>query len=76
MRAREGNNITYDKGVKIVRCPIEQEYCYPSCYWRKGDRCYFKSKRGRQLSELKVSTKHIDSQPLLNYDAHGDINSG
>ncbi len=41
------------KGIKVARCPIRQEYCYPSCYWRKGDRCYFRSKLGRQIPELK-----------------------
>ena len=41
------------KGVRVAKCPIGQEYCYPSCYWRKGNRCCFKSKRGRQIPELK-----------------------
>ena len=41
------------KGVKVANCPIKQEYCYPSCYFRKGSRCCFKSKRGRQIPGLK-----------------------
>ena len=45
--------MAYGKSVRVAKCPIGQEYCYPSCYWRKGDRCYFKSKRGRQIPELK-----------------------
>ncbi len=45
--------MAYSKGVRVARCPISQEYCYPSCYFRKGNRCYFRSKRGRQIPELK-----------------------
>ncbi len=45
--------MTYAKGVRVAKCPIEQEYCYLSCYWRKGNRCCFRSKRGRQIPELK-----------------------
>jgi len=45
--------MTQDKGVRVENCPIGQEYCYPSCYWRKGDRCCFRSKRGRLIPELK-----------------------
>jgi len=45
--------VANDKGVRVAKCPIGQEYCYPSCYWRKGNRCYLKSKQGRQIPELK-----------------------
>lgn len=45
------------QGVKVAKCPIGLEYCYPSCHWRKGDRCCFKSKRGRQIPELKKKQK-------------------
>jgi len=41
------------KGVRVAKCPIERQYCYTSCYWRKGNRCYYRSKRGRQIPELK-----------------------
>ncbi|MBA7653051.1 hypothetical protein ES703_60892 [subsurface metagenome] len=41
------------KGVRVAGCPIGQEWCYPSCYWRKGKRCYFKDKWGRWIPELK-----------------------
>jgi hypothetical protein len=44
------------KGVRVSWCPIGQEYCYPSCYFRRGDRCGFKSSRGRQIKELKKRT--------------------
>ena len=42
-----------NKGMRVARCPIGQEYCYPSCYYRRGNRCCFRSKRGRQISALK-----------------------
>jgi len=42
-----------NKGVKVAACPIKQQYCYPSCYYRRGDRCQFLSKLGRQIPELK-----------------------
>ena len=42
-----------NKNVRVEKCPIGQEYCYLSCYFRKGDRCCFRSKRGRQIPELK-----------------------
>jgi hypothetical protein len=42
-----------NKGVRVAKCPIGQEDCYPSCYWRKGNRCCFRGKRGRQIPELK-----------------------
>jgi len=45
--------MTEDKGVRVAKCPIGREYCYPSCYWRKGNRCCYRSKRGRQIPELK-----------------------
>ena len=41
------------KGVRVAKCPIKQEYCDLSCYWRKGNRCCYRSKRGRQIPELK-----------------------
>lgn len=41
------------RGVRVAKCPIELEVCYPSCHWRKGNRCYAMSKRGRQILELK-----------------------
>jgi len=53
MPEKEVNHMAYGKGVRVAKCPIRQEYCYPSCYWRKGNRCRFKSKRGRQIPELK-----------------------
>ena len=45
--------MAYGKGVRVAKCAIGQEYCYPSCYFRKGNRCCFRSKRGRQIPELK-----------------------
>jgi len=48
-----GDYMAYPKGVRVAKCPIGLEYCYPSCYWRKGNRCYYRSKRGRQIPELK-----------------------
>ena len=42
-----------NKTVRVDKCPIGHEYCYPSCYWRKDNRCYFKSKRSRKIPELK-----------------------
>jgi hypothetical protein len=45
--------MTEDKGVKVSKCPIGQGYCYPNCYWRKGDRCCFRSKRGRRIPEIQ-----------------------
>jgi len=42
-----------NKGVRVAKCPIGQEYCYPSCFFRRGNRCCFGSKRGRQIPELK-----------------------
>lgn len=48
-----GGYMAKGKTVRVAKCPIGQEYCEPSCYWRKGDRCCFRSKRGRQIPELK-----------------------
>ena len=45
--------MAYGKGVRVAKCPIKQDSCYPSCFWRKGDKCTFRSKRGRQILELK-----------------------
>lgn len=42
------------KGIRVAKCQIGQEYCYPSCYFRQGNRCCFKSKHGRQIPELKM----------------------
>ena len=42
-----------NKDVRVEKCPIDQEYCHLSCYFRKGDRCCFRSKRGRLIPELK-----------------------
>jgi hypothetical protein len=41
------------RGVRVADCPIGQKYCYPSCYWLKGDRGCFRSQRGRQIPGLK-----------------------
>ena len=35
-------------GVILAKCPLGQ-YCYPSCYHRMGNWCYFGNKRGRQI---------------------------
>ena len=48
--------MTGNSGVRVAKCPIKQEYCYPSCYFRKGDRCCFRSKRGRQILGLGKET--------------------
>jgi len=42
-----------NKGVRVARCPIKQEYCHPSCHFRKDDRCFWRSKPGREIPELK-----------------------
>jgi len=42
-----------ENGIRVANCPIGQEYCHYSCQYRKGDRCCFRSKRGRQIPELK-----------------------
>jgi len=59
-----------NEDAKAVRCPIGQEYCYLSCYWRQGNRCYFKSKRGKQISELTVHREHTGSKAPRIRDAH------
>lgn len=46
------------KGVRVANCPIGQEWCYPSCHWRKGKRCYFGSKYGRWVPELMKVARH------------------
>ena len=53
LKKKGGNHMAYGKGVRVAKCPIGEEYCYPSCYFRKGNRCCFRSKRGRQIPELK-----------------------
>lgn len=47
--------MVHNKAVKVANCPIKLEYCYPSCYFRKGDKCHFKSKEGKEIPELKRS---------------------
>jgi hypothetical protein len=42
-----------DKAIKVSSCPIKLEVCYSSCFWRKGDRCVFRSKRGRLIVRMK-----------------------
>jgi len=42
-----------DKAIKVPNCPIKLEVCFPSCFWRKGDRCVFRSKRGRLIVQMK-----------------------
>ncbi len=54
--------MAYSKGVRVAKCPIGQEYCYLSCYWRKGNRCCFKSKRGRQIPELKKENRRTNER--------------
>ncbi len=49
--------MTNGKPIRTNQCPIKQEYCLLSCYWRKGERCYFKSKHGRQIAEQKKRKK-------------------
>jgi hypothetical protein len=53
------------KGVRVAKCPIGQEYCYPSCYWRKGNRCFYRSKQGRQILELKKKGGHCAYPNML-----------
>ena len=48
------------KGMRVAECPIGQEYCYPSCFFRKENRCCFGSRRGRKISELKGSESTIE----------------
>ncbi len=42
-----------ENGVTVAKCPIGLEGCFVSCYWRKNNRCYFKSQRGRRIMDLK-----------------------
>ena len=46
-------NCSEVKNARVARCPIGQEYCDLSCYFRKGNQCCFKSECGRQMPELK-----------------------
>jgi hypothetical protein len=46
-----------ENGVRVVKCPLKLEYCFLSCYWRKGNLCYFKSKHGRPIKELTGEDK-------------------
>jgi hypothetical protein len=43
--------------VMVVRCPLALEGCFISCYWRKNNRCYFKSHRGRRIMDLKEKVR-------------------
>lgn len=45
--------MSYGKGVRVAKCPLGFDYCYLSCYWRKKNRCYYESKQGRQIPELR-----------------------
>jgi len=36
-----------DKGVRVVNCPFGDEFCYPSCYWHKGNGRIIKLKKER-----------------------------
>ncbi len=49
--------MSYDKGVRVANCPLGQEYCYLSCFFRKGNRCCYRSKRGRRIPELEKKMK-------------------
>jgi len=41
------------KGVRVSNCPFGWDVCYPSCYWRKGNRCYYASKQGGRIIKPK-----------------------
>jgi len=45
--------VVEENGVRVDKCPLGLEYCFVTCYWRKGDRCYFRSKVGQPIKELK-----------------------
>ena len=46
--------------VRVENCPIKQEYCFASCYFRKGDRCCYNNEQGIKISELiKKAKKNI-----------------
>jgi len=42
--------MTSIKGIRVAHCPIQQEYCYPSCRFRYDLRCYYQSQRGRKIA--------------------------
>ena len=58
--------MTNDKGVRVVNCPLGYEYCYPSCYWRKGNRCYYTNKHGGRIIKLKKGKgEHIRDEVVV-----------
>ena len=50
---KEDDVASNDKSVRVSNCPIKLEVCYGSCFWRKGDRCIFRSQRGRRIAPGK-----------------------
>ncbi len=42
-----------ERYATVAYCPLQQEYCQLSCSFRKGNLCYFISKRGRQTPDLQ-----------------------
>ena len=46
------------KGIRVAECPIKQGYCFPSGYFRKGSRCHFISRQGKQIAELKEGKEY------------------
>jgi hypothetical protein len=51
-----------NRGIRVTWCPIEQDYCDPSCYFRMGDYCHFKSPRGRRVKETGEEKKRSKSK--------------
>jgi len=49
--------VAYRKGVRVANCPIGREYCNGSCHFREGNRCCYRSKRGRRIPELEKKDK-------------------
>ncbi|MBA7699620.1 hypothetical protein ES703_108319 [subsurface metagenome] len=48
-------------GHRVPDCPIGLEVCYPSCYWRGGDRCYYPTKPGR----IVIANRGVDKESCL-----------
>ncbi len=46
------------KSIEVSNCPIKLEVCFPSCFWRKEDRCIFYSKRGRRIVRRLARKEH------------------
>ena len=47
------------KVTKAANCPLDLEICFPSCYWRSGNKCTYYSQRCQSQQRQTLTSGYM-----------------